>query len=119
MPKPMALPCRGRLDDDYAVNLTIVEVDGFKLLNCLTPSHSALQRIENIFKLISVGRRGDLSPLRSGYPHRGSPAPARRRSIGSRTNNFVPVFFIATVLGLSVVLSIWHSRVNPATPDRT
>ena len=60
MPEPVALSWRGRLTDDYAVNLPIVEDDGFKLPNCLTPTHSALQRIENIFKLISVGRRGDL-----------------------------------------------------------
>ncbi len=52
MPKPVALSWRGRLVDDYAVNLTIVEDDGLKLPNCLTPSHPALQRIENIFKPI-------------------------------------------------------------------
>lgn len=60
MPEPVALSWRGRLADDYAINLTIVEDDGLKLPNCLTPSHSALQRIENIFKPISVGRCGDL-----------------------------------------------------------
>ena len=52
MPEPVALSWRGRLTDDYAVNLPIVEDDGFKLPNCLTPSHPALQRIENIFKPI-------------------------------------------------------------------
>lgn len=31
-----------------------------------------------------------------------------------KQHNFVPVFFIATVLALSIVFSIWHSRVNPA-----
>jgi hypothetical protein len=82
MPEPMALSWRGRLGDDYAVNLPIVEDDGLKLPNCLTPSHPALQRIENIFKPISVGRRGNLSPLRSGYPHHGSPA---RESSGAQT----------------------------------
>ena len=50
MPEPVALSWRGRLADYYAVNLTIVEDGGFKLPNCLTSSHSALQRIENIFK---------------------------------------------------------------------
>ena len=60
MPEPVALSWRGGLVDDYAVNLPIVEDDGFKLPNCLTPSHPALQRIENIFKPVSVGRRGDL-----------------------------------------------------------
>ena len=52
MPEPVALSWRGRLVDDYAVNLPIVEDDGLKLPNCLTPSHPALQRIENIFKPI-------------------------------------------------------------------
>jgi hypothetical protein len=56
MPEPVALSRRGRLANDYAVNLPIVENDGGKLPNFLTPSHSALQRIENIFKPISVGR---------------------------------------------------------------
>jgi hypothetical protein len=56
MPEPVALSWRGGLVDDYAVNLPIVEDDGFKLPNCLTPSHPALQRIENIFKAVSVGR---------------------------------------------------------------
>ena len=60
MPEPVALSWRGRLTDDYAVNLPIVSDDGRKLPNCLTTSHPALQRIENIFKPISVGRRGDL-----------------------------------------------------------
>ena len=46
MPEPVALSWRGRLVDDYAVNLPIVEDDGLKLPNCLTPSHPALQRIE-------------------------------------------------------------------------
>ena len=54
--KIRTLSWRGRLVDDYAVNLPIVEDDGLKLPNCLTPSHPALQRIENIFKPISVGR---------------------------------------------------------------
>lgn len=35
MPEPVALSWRGRLADDYAVNLPIVEDDGFKLPNCL------------------------------------------------------------------------------------
>lgn len=48
----MALPWRGGLGDDYAVNLPIVEDDGFKLPNCFAPSHPALQRIENIFEPI-------------------------------------------------------------------
>ena len=50
MPEPVALSWRGRLTDDYAVNLPIVEDDGRKLPNCRTPSQPALQRIENIFK---------------------------------------------------------------------
>jgi hypothetical protein len=82
MPESVALSWRGRLTDDYAVNLPIVEDDGFKLPNCLASSHPALQRIENIFKPVSVGRLGDLSPLRSGCPHRESPAP---ESSGART----------------------------------
>ena len=48
MPEPVALSWRGRLTDDYAVNLPIVSDDGGKLPNCLTSSHSALQRIENV-----------------------------------------------------------------------
>lgn len=50
MPEPVALSWRGRLTDDYAVNLTIVEDDERKLPNCLAPSHPALQGIENIFE---------------------------------------------------------------------
>ena len=34
MPEPGGLSWRGRLTDDYAVNLPIVEDDGHKLLNC-------------------------------------------------------------------------------------
>ena len=52
MPESVALSWRGGLGDDYTVNLPIVEDDGRKLPNCLTPSHPALQRTENIFKPI-------------------------------------------------------------------
>jgi hypothetical protein len=38
MPQAVALFRRRKLDDDYAVNLPIVEDDGFKLPNCLTPT---------------------------------------------------------------------------------
>jgi hypothetical protein len=38
MPEPVALSWRGRLDDDHAVNLPIVEDDGFKLPNRLAPT---------------------------------------------------------------------------------
>ena len=84
MPEPVALSWRGRLGDDYTVNLPIVEDDGLKLPNCLASSHPALQRIENIFEPISVGRRGDLSSLRSGCPHRGSPAPTAAGNTSGR-----------------------------------
>jgi hypothetical protein len=76
MPEPVALSKRGILVDDYSVKLPIVEYDGLKLPNCLTPSYPALQRIENIFKPVSVGRCDDLSPLRSGCPHREPSASA-------------------------------------------
>ena len=52
MPQAVALFRRRKLSDGDAINLTIVEDDRFKLPNCLTSSHSALQRIENIFKPI-------------------------------------------------------------------
>ncbi len=72
MPKAMALSRRKGLADDHTVNLPIVVDDGHKLPHRLASTHPTLQRIENIFEPISVGRRGDLSPLRSGYPRRGS-----------------------------------------------
>ena len=37
MPEPVALSWGGGLVDDYPVNLPIVEDDGLKLPNCLTP----------------------------------------------------------------------------------
>jgi len=74
MPEPETLFRRNGLGDDHAVNLPIVLDDGHKLPNGLAPTHPTLQRIENIFKPVSVGRRGDLSPLRSGYPRRESQA---------------------------------------------
>ena len=57
-------------------NLSIVVDDWHELSDCLAPAYSSLQRIENIFEPVSVSRRGDLSPLRSGYPRRESQAPA-------------------------------------------
>jgi len=35
-----------------------------------------------------------------------------------KQHNFVSVFFIGTVLALSIVFSIWHSRLNPGKQER-
>jgi hypothetical protein len=56
MSEPVALSWRGRLVDDYAVNLPIAEEDGLKLPHRLASAHPALQGIENVFEPISVGR---------------------------------------------------------------
>jgi len=36
-----------------------------------------------------------------------------------KQHNFVSVLFIGTVLALSIVFSIWHSRLNPVEQDRS
>lgn len=76
MPEPEALLRRKKLGDGDAINLTIVEDDGFKLPNCLTSSDPDLVRVLDAEpeKLVAQSRargRRFIDDLFESSPHVG------------------------------------------------